>query len=174
MNIKLRNLEETDIEHFYSWINAKEVIKYSLSAFQNMRNINEVAFWYDGLLSDESSYTQIIINDDNKNVIGYAGIAKIDKVNFSGEYFILIGDKSYHNKGIGAHVTKEIIKIGFEELNLNRIMLTVFEKNIGAFKAYCNAGFKIEGTLRQVSYRNNEFHNKIIMSILKQEYFTNA
>lgn len=49
-------------------------------------------------------------------------------------------------------------------------MLTVSAKNIGAIKAYTNANFKVEGIMRQAFYRDGEFHNKIIMSILRDEW----
>ena len=49
-------------------------------------------------------------------------------------------------------------------------MLTAFEKNISAKKAYSKAGFKMEGIMRQSSYRYGEFYDKILMSILKEEY----
>lgn len=78
--------------------------------------------------------------------------------------------KSYHRKGVGTFITKEITKNAFHELGLNRIMLTVSEKNIGAIKAYTNANFKTEGVMRQAFYRNGEFHDKIIMAILKEDY----
>ncbi len=76
-------------------------------------------------------------------------------------------------KGIGTEVTEQILKIGFSENKLNRIMLTVSEPNIGGIKAYERAGFKIEGRLRQASFRDNEFHDKLIMSILKLEWENN-
>ncbi|KIE46414.1 acetyltransferase family protein [Clostridium argentinense CDC 2741] len=88
----------------------------------------------------------------------------------SGEYFIFIGDKSYHGKGVGTFVTKEIVKYGFEDLGLNRIMLTAFEKNVGALKTYTKANFKTEGIMRQAFYRDGNFHDKIIMGILKEEW----
>ena len=49
-------------------------------------------------------------------------------------------------------------------------MLTVSEKNLGAIKAYKNANFKTEGIMRQAFYRDGNFHDKIIMSILKDEW----
>jgi RimJ/RimL family protein N-acetyltransferase len=52
----------------------------------------------------------------------------------------------------------------------NRVFLTVSEPNIGGRKAYKNAGFKFEGQLRQACLRDNEFHDKIIMSVLKSEW----
>lgn len=65
---------------------------------------------------------------------------------------------------------KLIVAFGFEELNLNRIMLTVSEPNEGAIRAYKNAGFKLEGKMRQACYRDNQFHDKLMMSILRQEW----
>ncbi len=63
-----------------------------------------------------------------------------------------------------------IVDAGFEELNLNCIMLTVSEPNYAAIKAYKNAGFKIEGRMHQACYRDNKFHDKLIMSILRDEW----
>jgi len=50
------------------------------------------------------------------------------------------------------------------------ILLTVSEKNLGAIKAYTYANFKAEGIMRQAFYRNEEFHDKIIMAILREEW----
>ncbi|WP_142413902.1 GNAT family N-acetyltransferase [Hathewaya massiliensis] len=170
MNIKLRDLQPSDKEYFFSWIKDKDVIRYSLSIFQKMKGNNEISNWFNMLLLDKSSYNKAIVDTTKDKLIGYAGIADISTTNLSGEYFIFIGDKSYHGKGIGTFITREIVKNGFQELNLNRIMLTVSEKNIGAIKAYTNANFKTEGIMRQASYRDGKFHDKIIMSILKEEW----
>ncbi|HCO74084.1 MAG TPA: N-acetyltransferase [Clostridium sp.] len=173
MDIKLRNLQLSDKEHFFLWIKDKDVIRYSLSIFQKMKSNNEISDWFDMLLLDKSSYNKAIVDNANRKLIGYAGIAQISQTNLSGEYFIFIGDKSYHGKGIGTFVTREIVKNGFQELGLNRIMLTVSEKNIGAIKAYTNANFKTEGIVRQAFYRDEKFHDKVIMAILKEEYINN-
>lgn len=37
-------------------------------------------------------------------------------------------------------------------------------------KAYKKAGFKEEGRLRQASYRDSKYHDKIVMSILRKEW----
>lgn len=139
-----------------------------------MKSDIEISNWFDNLLLDKKSYNKAMVDRKNGKLIGYAGIAAISKVNLSGEYFIFIGDKSYHGKSIGTFITKEIVKIGFNDLSLNRIMLTVSEKNIGAIKAYTKAGFTIEGVMREAFYREGEFHDKVIMGILKSEYNKNG
>jgi len=170
MDIELRDLQPSDKEYFFSWIKDKDVIKYSLARFQKMNSNDEISAWFDILLTDKSSYNKAIVDSKNKKLIGHAGIANISATNLSGEYFIFMGDKSYHRNGIGTFITKEIVKSGFQELRLNRIMLTVSEKNVGAIKAYKNANFKTEGIMRQAFYRDGNFHDKIIMSILKDEW----
>lgn len=170
MNIKFRALNTLDKEHFYSWIKDESVIRYSLSIFQKLKTNKEISNWFDNLLLDKSTYNKAIVDSSNDTLIGYAGICKIDKTNLSGEYFIFIGDKNYHKKGVGTFVTKQIVKLGFEELGLNRIMLTVCDKNIGAVKAYTNANFKLEGNMRQGFYRDGIFSDKIIMGILREEW----
>lgn len=59
--------------------------------------------------------------------------------------------------------------MGFQVLNLNRIMLTVSEKNIGANKAYTKSNFKIEGLMKQAFFRDGKFHDKVIMAILRED-----
>lgn len=174
MNIILRDLESKDKNYFFKWVKDKEVIRYSLSIFQNMNTDEDVSIWFDKLLLDKSTYNQAIFDKSNDKLIGYAGVCNLSKTNLAGEYFIFIGNKSYHSKGVGTFVTKEIVRHGFEKLGLNRIMLTVSEKNIGAIKAYSNANFKHEGVMRQAFYRDGQFHDKIIMGILKQEWNRNA
>lgn len=170
MNIILRDLQPADKGKFFPWIKDKDVIKYSLSRFQNMKCNDEISIWFDTILSDKTSYNKAIVDSTSDKIIGYAGIASLSQTNLSGEYFIFIGEKSYHGKGIGTFVTKEIIKRGFQDLGLNRIMLTVSDTNEGAIKAYKKANFKTEGIMRQAAYRDGKFHDKIIMSILRDEW----
>lgn len=166
--VQLKPLEKENVHYFYQWLNTPEVIKYSLSLFQKLNDPLDINDWYRDVLGDKNTLS-LGIHVDNK-FIGYAGITNISATNKSGEYYIFIGDQSYWNKGVGTIVTKEISKIAFEEKELERLMLTVSKPNIGALKAYENAGFTNEGVLRNAAFRAGVFHDKIIMSMLKFEY----
>ncbi len=168
--IELKPLKEQDVQFFYSWINDDEVIKYSLSAFQKMESKQAIDSWFIKLLANRDDLQFGIYCKDTNQLIGYAGISNISKLNKSGEYFIFIGDKSQWGRGISTEVTKRVLEIGFNNLELNRIMLTVSEPNIGGVKSYLKAGFKQEGILREASFRDGQFHNKIVMSVLKMEW----
>lgn len=168
--VDLKPLKPENFEPFCKWLNDNEVIKYSLSKFKKINTQQEIKKWYSELFEEKNVFQLGIYLKKNNQFIGYAGICKISKTNRSGEYFIFIGEKDFWGKGIATEVTKEIIEVGFSRLKLNRIMLTVSEPNTGGMKAYKKAGFKEEGRLRQASYRDSKYHDKIVMSILKQEW----
>lgn len=168
--IYLKPLSISNLASFYPWINDKTVIRYSMSIFQNMKTKEAVLNWLKTILSDQKNLNLGIFTKEGDKCIGYAGISKISNYNRSGEYFIFIGDKAMWGKGISTYVTKEIVRLGFETLDLNRIMLTVSVPNVGGLRSYQNAGFRQEGIMREAAYRDNEYHDKVLMSILKKEW----
>jgi len=168
--IKLKPLSQNHITPFYKWINDYEVIKYSLPLFLDLIKKENIDKWYTELIENKDIINYGIFIESQVQPIGYAGICNISKINKSGEFYILIGEKDMWGKGIGTKVTELILNIGFTDINLNRIFLTVSEPNTGGINAYKNAGFKFEGKMRQACFRDNQFHDKIIMSIIKSEW----
>jgi len=168
--IYLKAISSNNLSLFYTWINDKEVIQYSLSLFSKINTQQQIDEWFNSLLHDTKNINLGIYISETDKFIGYAGICNISKTNKSAEFFIFIGDKTYWNKGIGTQVCRSIQEIAFYKENLNRLMLTVSEPNHGAIHAYKKAGFIQEGILRKSCLRNNKYHDKIIMSILKDEY----
>lgn len=172
--IELKPLSKEDVKPFYTWLNDEEAIKYSLSLFQRLTSKEQIDAWYKSLFVEENTYNTGVFLKATGQLIGYAGISGLSKLNHSGEYFIFIGDKSQWGKGIGTKVTEEVVAYGFDVLQLNRIMLTVSELNYGGVKAYERAGFTIEGVLREACYRDGAYHDKIVMAILRSSYVVNS
>jgi RimJ/RimL family protein N-acetyltransferase len=172
--ITLAPLQQHDVASFYRWIRDPEVIEYSLSAFQALKTEEQIDHWFAATLRDERSLNLGIYAAESNALIGYAGLSGLSATNHSGEYFILIGEKSFWGKGVGTAVTKQVLALGFSTLHLNRIMLTVSEPNVGGVKAYTKAGFVREGRLREASCREGRYHDKIVMSVLKSEWLTLA
>jgi len=168
--IDLRPLDHDDIHLFYAWFADRDVVRYALGLWQFPQSRVEVGDWLDRTIHDKGTLSLGITRRDTHELIGYAGITSISVINQSGEYYILIGDKESWGKGYGTEATKLIVDYGFASLNLHRVMLTVSDANVGGVKAYTNAGFIVEGTLRQACYRDGAYHNKIAMSILRPEW----
>lgn len=168
--IKLARLHPEESACFYPWLADPEVIRYSLSVFQSLQTPAQIDNWFAATLREEKSINLGIYLQETNALIGYAGLSNLSATNQSGEYFIFIGEKTYWGRGVGTAVTRQVLTLGFAEYHLNRIMLTVSELNVGGIKAYTNAGFVVEGRLRAACYRKGQFHDKIVMSVLRAEW----
>ncbi|MBA3075682.1 MAG: GNAT family N-acetyltransferase, partial [Anaerolineae bacterium] len=102
--------------------------------------------------------------------IGNTGLHNIDMVTREAEFGIFIGEKSYWSQGLGREATLLTLKHGFEDLNLNRIFLFVFENNLRGIAAYKAVGFVQEGILREAIYKNGRYYNVLVMSVLHSEW----
>ncbi len=167
--IQLRPLSSIDIYPFYKWLNDALVIKYSLSLFQKISTKQEIDEWYSELINNKEIVNYGIFLKSTSKLIGYAGLCNISNEKKSGEFYIFIGDRAMWGKGIATIVSKKLIKIGFEEINLEEIYLTVSKPNIGGIKAYKKAGFVFKDRLVDACYRDNAYHDKLIMTIKKKE-----
>jgi RimJ/RimL family protein N-acetyltransferase len=81
-----------------------------------------------------------------------------------------IGERAYWGKGYGSEAVNLLLRFGFEQLNLRRISLNVFEYNERAIRSYVKIGFKVEGRQRQFLNRFDRRWDLIYMGILRSEW----
>jgi diamine N-acetyltransferase len=169
--IRLRSVERDDIPLFVCWLNDPEVIE-NLMMRLPISTTDEIR-WFEKLadLAPEEKPLAIEIHaGDGWRLVGNSGFHNIQWVNRSAEIGLFIGDKSIWNHGYGTETVRLLLKHGFETLNLNRIYLHVYEPNKRAIRAYEKAGFVLEGCLRQARYKNGQYQDEFIMSVLRSEW----
>lgn len=170
--VRLRAIEREDIPTFVRWLNDREVTQFLLvnSPFSKAMEQN----WFEGQLQNPPHEGQVMaieawVGEDWIH-IGNTGIHRVDPVNHSGEFGILIGEKNYWNQGFGREATTLALQHGFDDLNLHRIFLRVYENNPRAIACYKAAGFVQEGILREAIFKNGKYINEIEMGILQSEW----
>ena len=147
---------------YVDWINNAEVNKYLetrgnytidlLKSYIEEQYKNGVYFW------------AIHLKESNRHI----GNIKIDPIDLdanSGEYGILMGDKTSWGKGYAKEASIRIIKYCFEELKLSTITLGVIEDNVNAVFLYKNLGFKVDELKEDVGIYNNKLSNSLRMSL---------
>lgn len=170
MTIHLRELCKADLELINSWRNDHEVIDLLGNNFLYIaREVDEN--WYENYLQTRTQNTRLAIIDSSKDlVIGTIQLTNIHPINRSAEYSIMVGNKNYWGKGVGLEATRQILSHGFNDLNLNRIYLTVLFENIRAIKLYIKAGFIEEGREREAIFKNGGFHDLKRMAVLREDF----
>ena len=114
--------------------------------------LKDIQNWIWFHLNNPQNLVYAIVDHENKKIIGHVGFYDIQ--NHGCDFGILIGLPSYWHKGIGLIVTKKMLHIGFKELYLNKIFLSVLQKNVRAVELYKQIGFKL--IEEKAIQRNNE------------------
>lgn len=166
-NIKLRALNNDDKVKILNWVNDPDIKILTGGIFP----ISEIEHqrWFESRVLEPINKIFGIECNENSEIIGIIGLKDTDLLNRSSELYIYIGNKEYWGKGYGTQAVSRLVEFCFEELNLNRISLCVFDYNERAIASYKKAGFKVEGVLRQSLYKKGEYHDKVLMSILRDD-----
>lgn len=167
--VKLVPLDIIHEEYIVKWRNDPSLTALLFSS--NKITLEDHRRWFEKY-KDTDDRKEYIINIIEGNMpIGTIGLSSIDKVNMKAEYGIIIGEKQYMGKGYAKEASQLILKFAFNELQLNKVFLRVFEDNIRAISMYKRLGFKTDGVLRQDILKDGEFRNVVEMSILKEELY---
>ena len=166
---RLRELERKDLFEINKWRNDKALIS-NLGAPYRYINLEVDEKWYETYMLNRNNAVRCSIVDENDYILGLVSLVSIDYLNQSAEFHLMIGKKENRGKGIGTFATLEILKHGFYNLNLRRVELTALKDNDMAQKLYEKIGFIKEGVKRSAKYKNGEFVDMIIYSILKEEF----
>ncbi len=162
--IRLRGLKDSDLPQMYNWVNDYEVIRFT-NTFTPVSEIEHIS-WYKSLPDRKNQTLFGIEIVEEKKLIGTCGLFEIDYPNRKAELRIKIGEKDEWGKGYGLQAVEELLKYGFNTLNLNRIWLKVLSDNIAAVRIYEKAGFIKEGLLKSDMFVNGSYQDVVIMGVL--------
>jgi len=167
--VYLRALERTDVARMQQWINDPDITPYLISHFPY--SLDQEMAWYNSKQRPESKEVILGIVEKTTDIhVGNIGLHGIDWVNSVAEVGIFIGDKGYWSKGLGTDAMATMLSYAFGELNLNRIFLNVFKFNERAIRSYEKCGFVVEAVLRDDVFKNNRYHDTVVMGILRDEF----
>jgi RimJ/RimL family protein N-acetyltransferase len=148
-NVKLRQLEERDIESLRDWrndsANTKYLRKIPFITWEMQRN------WYHSYLNNLEEITFAVEEKETlRCLVGSLSLSNIEGGKAEvGK--ILIGEKRAHGKKVGVNALSAVLKIAKNTLDLREIYLYVSADNIPALKVYRETGFSIDD-----SYRDEE------------------
>jgi RimJ/RimL family protein N-acetyltransferase len=118
------------------------------------------------------SYTNTFFAVETKDggLIGATNFHRPHDENRNAWLGITIGEKDYWAKGYGTDTVITLCRFGFDEMNLERIALTVDEDNARGIAAYRKCGFVEEGRHRHARYRRGRYIDWLIMATLRPDF----
>jgi RimJ/RimL family protein N-acetyltransferase len=168
----LRALESSDLEdimkNWNDW-NLRSTIGVPLPHSESSRKE-----WLNEAMTSSPSKNGALwlaVTDKKKgSFLGHAGLSNIRYPHHRARLSISIYDQSNRSKGYGTDGTRVLLWIGFHILNLESISLDTFPGNEAAVRAYEKAGFKKVGLLRNTEFMGGEFHDLLLMDVIRSEF----
>jgi RimJ/RimL family protein N-acetyltransferase len=168
--VNLRAREMSDLERMAIWVNDREVAR-----FQSVRypwSLAAEEAFLRGQTASPIAYGNVSLAIETKDGvhIGGCGLHGASPENRAAELGIMVGDKAYWSKGYGTDAVATLVRFGFDEMNLNRIELHVYDFNERAQKSYHKCGFIQEGRMRDAHYAAGVYCDVVVMGLLRDEW----
>lgn len=169
--IDLISLSEEIVENsnWYKWYNDEETTMFmQYHYYPNTKELQK-KFLNSEIVNNEKKIQLGIFHKKDRILIGVISLNNIDLKNRECEISGILGEKKYRNLNNYLEAAKLLIIHGFNTFNMNRIYSGAINKEVNdMFVRFL--GFKNEGILRENIFKNGNYVNTYIHSILKSEF----
>lgn len=169
--VGLRAVEQEDLKLLRDWRNNPAMRR-------NFREIRELGMynqqkWFEKTNASANDFMFIFERLEDGEPIGAGGLLYTNWIIRAADFSFYIGfEENYiDDKGYAEDAAALLIKYGFENLNLNKVWMELYEfdeKKIKFFTEKFN--FVCEGTLRDNCFEGGKYWNSYIYSLLRREY----
>lgn len=170
--VVLRAITRADLPTFLRWMNDAEVTPFLGGNMWPMSPEAEER-WFEQQVSSDAlvlGIETLAAEGQAGLLIGNIALKDVSERNRHAELGIVLGEKAYWSQGYGRDAIKTLLRHAFDELNYHRVYLRVYDYNPRAVRCYEACGFKIEGRLRQHTFRHGVWHDEIVMGVLRDEF----
>jgi len=171
--IELQHFERSDFKQLMNWVESPEfLVQFSGPGFHYPLDEDQLEAYIENANKEDSDKRVYkVVDSESGAVVGHISLGRIDHKNRSARIGrVLVGDPNVRGKGIGQQMIREILTIAFDELQLHRVSLGVFDFNTSAIACYEKSGFIKEGLLRDSRKVGDTYWSLWEMSILENEW----
>lgn len=166
----LRKVTLDDVEDMYLYASDEEVAKYVV--WDRHKSIN-----------DTKAFIEFVLNNYQNKQVAPWGIEYKENGKFIGTIDFVwwqpnhktaeIGyvlSKEYWGNGLTTEAAKELIRFGFNEMDLVRIQAKCLVENIASSRVMEKVGMQFEGILRKGLFIKGQHRDLKLYSILREDY----
>ena len=168
--INLRAREISDAERNARWLNDPEVARPLGERYLRSVVATEASLREQGTRAGPDGDVWLAIETKAGQHIGNMRLFGVAPEDRSARVAIYVGDAEYRSKGYGTDAMRALLRFAFEEMNLNRVELGVWDYNERAIASYRNCGFVEEARRRQAHFERGSYHDAVTMAALRDDW----
>ena len=173
--VLLRPLKEEDISHFREFsLNEPELWKYSLTPADGLENLK--IYIQHALREKElkTSYPFVVFDKRTNKIAGSTRFYDYKETHNTVQLGYTWYGKQFQGTGLNKNCKFLLLVYAFEKMKLERVEFRADATNAKSISAMKSIGCVIEGVLRSNCVSPNGRRDSIVLSILKDEWFTSV
>ena len=111
-----------------------------------------------------------IYHKELDKIVGFVEFHHINYINHAANLSVVIGEKELWGKNLGAEAAKQMLKYGFDELNLVKVTAIALKPNKGACRMLEKIGMKLELVLKNQTYFDGAYVDELNFCIFREEW----
>lgn len=168
--IRARPLEADDAEFILELRNDESISCVPPScAMEHPISPERVRIWIKAVSGLKSEMHMVLVKKRGGN-FGLASVTDMDLVNRSACIGLLIQDRDWRG-GYGTEAIRGVTEFLFQRYNLHRIWARAGGESELAMSGLVDAGFEVEGTLRQDHYSGGGWRDTRLLSVLSEDHW---
>lgn len=164
MQVRLRQIEEWDLEQLRDWRNDAS-LRPSCREYRLLNMLNQ-RDWFEFI--SRSHKVEMFGIEYLDELVGVCGLCNIDWVNRSAEVSFYIAPE-YQDLGLAFVALVHLRRKAFEEFNLHRLWAEVYEFHTTKIALLEQRGYTLEGKLRAAVFKKGRYHDSLMYGLLKEE-----
>jgi len=170
--VGLRAVEKEDLILLRDWRNITDFRR-------NFREVRELSLtdqfeWFESLQrSKDTNFMFTIVDLATNKAIGAAGLLYINWIIRSGDFSFYIGENEKYigNDGIAKEAASLLIEYGFNNLNLHKIWMELYEYDLQKINFFTKIfNFKKDALLRDNCFEDGKYWNSLIISLINKNH----
>ncbi len=163
-SVTLRPVDERDHPLIHRWQNDPEV--WWWMDYERPFSLQDIA---EAEARSRAEGHPFIIEADGRP-IGKIGLNQFRRRDRICSLYIYIGEPGAWSNGYGRDAIMALLGYAFDRLDLHMVELWSLAPNERALRAYAACGFVADATLRDRSFKDGAFVDRVIMSVTRQEF----
>ncbi|HEX6358596.1 GNAT family protein [Actinophytocola sp.] len=170
----LRPFTMDDLDDVWAYQRLPQVAQYMLWAARDREESRvslEQMVSENGLTDDGDYLTLAVSVTGTSTVIGHVELGLVSLENLQGEIGYVFHPDS-HGKGFATEATRQMLRLGFEEMGLHRITGRCSAQNTASAKLMTRLGMRQEAHFVDCRRVDGEWREELVFAILRREWLT--
>ena len=161
--MQLRPLQLEDAARLRAWAEEArlgEFFRHFPPLFQWPTDAAATLAWFPGSL----------MIADGDEVLGLVQLTNVNMTARRAEFGVLVASNKERRAAVAERAIRQVVEGAFDKLGLEKVFCVTLASHRSLQTLLAPHGFQVEGVLRSHCFYRGEFHDEVVMSLLKSDY----